>query len=114
MFQNDLDRLVSLWNAHRLRPSRNQTAPSGRPALIYSMPHLYGSESHACQVNPLQVSICETECMYTGPYPCDKTVFEICCLLMAENSLGKPNDAEDAIQLYGVLRNVIHAKLVRL
>ena len=106
--------MACLWNTHRIRRSRHQVAPSGRPSMMYTLPHVYGFESHACPVDALKVRVCETECLYAGPYPCDGTVFELCCLNMAEDDLEKPSNADEAVQLYRLLRNYIHDDLARL
>ncbi|CAG2227927.1 unnamed protein product [Mytilus edulis] len=46
IIQADLDSVVSVWNKHRIRKSANTPLPSGKPAVLYSLPHLYGYEEN--------------------------------------------------------------------
>lgn len=102
----ELDRFVQMWNAHRIRPQRNTTAPHGRPSIMYMAPHLYGSDDYLYQCDGLDVQNCQEEC-HVMTYPCDETVFELCCLLMQELHLHPPDDAEEARNLYLRLRQEI-------
>ena len=42
LIQKELDDVVTLWNAHRIRPSCNTTG--GIPSVIYDFPLLNGSD----------------------------------------------------------------------
>ncbi|MGH0172742.1 UNVERIFIED_CONTAM: hypothetical protein FKN15_070878, partial [Acipenser sinensis] len=107
--QDDLNRIVHLWNNHRIRPCRNQIAPCGRPMMMYKLPHLYGAQAHLCEVTAEHAHMCLEECVQEGPLPCDKTVFELCCLLMQENGCSpQPTNPSDAVLLYEFLRNTIY------
>ncbi|KAG1930743.1 hypothetical protein F2P79_022072 [Pimephales promelas] len=106
LVQDELDRFVQMWNAHRIRAQRNITAPHGRPSIMYMAPHLYGSDDYLFQCNSLDVQNCQEEC-HMLTYPCDETVFELCCLLMEELHLLPPEDAEEGRNLYIILRREI-------
>ncbi|RXM98734.1 hypothetical protein EOD39_12713 [Acipenser ruthenus] len=43
---------------------------------------------------------CEEECRTRRNYSCDKTVFEICCLLMDERRLDPPDNTEQGTDVY--------------
>lgn len=45
-FQRELQQVAHLWNCHRIRPSRNAVSPSGRPLIMYSFPHLFGTTNY--------------------------------------------------------------------
>ena len=45
LMRHELDTIKSLWNTHHIRPSRNEHFPSGKPDVMYYMPHLYGTTS---------------------------------------------------------------------
>lgn len=109
--QRELQEVAQLWNSHRIRPSRNAVSPSGRPLLMYSIPELFGSTDHLKVVDPQQIELCREECLPRGPFPCDQTVFDICCLIMSENHLQPPTTVEEAIELYLFLRAKIIAML---
>lgn len=91
-----MDRIVLLWNTHRIRPSRNVVAPEGRSVVMYNLPHLYGARNYLCVINDRNIQACKAECLPKDPYPCDKTVFNIACCLMGENNLDQPTTPDEA------------------
>lgn len=105
--QEELQQVVHLWNTHIIRKSRNAVAPSGRPILMYTIPRLFGGQDHLKEVSQEAVEACKQECQQRGPYPCDETVFSLCCLIMAENFLLSPTTADEAIEMYLFLRAYI-------
>lgn len=109
--QRELQQVAQLWNCHRIRPSRNAVSPSGRPLLMHSIPQLFGSTDHLKAVHPQQVQLCREECLPRGPFPCEETVFDICCLIMSENHLHPPTTAEEVMELYLFLRAHIYTLL---
>lgn len=106
-----MQQVAHLWNTHVIRNSRNAVAPSGRPILMYTIPHLFGGQDHLKEVSQEAVEACKQECQQRGPYPCDETVFNICCFIMAENFLHSPTTADEAIELYLFLRACIQKDL---
>lgn len=82
-------------------------APSGRPILMYTIPHLFGGQDHLKEVSRGAVEACKEECQQRGPHPCDETVFNMCCLIMTENFLHSPTTPDEAIELYLFLRACI-------
>ena len=42
LVQKDLDLVKKEWNCHPIRPSKNTSAPSGRPDELYQMPQILG------------------------------------------------------------------------
>ncbi|KAK1175702.1 hypothetical protein AOXY_G391 [Acipenser oxyrinchus oxyrinchus] len=87
LLQEELNTVAHIWNTHRIRAQRNTTAPQGRPLMMYTVPHLYGAEDHQCPCSMENIANCEEECRTRRNYSCDKTVFELCCLLMDEHRL---------------------------
>ena len=45
------------------------------------------------------------------PYPCDETVFQLACVIMAEHNKQMPHDLESAINLYIFLLRIIRNTL---
>lgn len=78
---------------------------------MYSLPELHGMEDRLCMVSIEEVQECETECVHKGEYPCDKDLFEACCVIMEENDWTSPEDGNEAAQLYTNLRNNVRADL---
>ena len=63
-------------------------------------------------VGDIQIALCDSECRFKGPVPCDATVSELCCILMTENGRMMPPDADEALNLYHFLRNELNVGLV--
>lgn len=76
--------ILGLWNTHVIGNSRNAVAPSVRRIVMYTTPHLFGGEDHLNEVSQEAVEARKEECQQRGPYPCDETVFSLCCLIGKE------------------------------
>ncbi|KAJ8308434.1 LOW QUALITY PROTEIN: hypothetical protein KUTeg_013308 [Tegillarca granosa] len=111
IIQDELNGVKNLWYTHRIRRNRCQGVPNGRPLTMYLLPHLYGTHTHICPVSPDSTRVCEEECTYKEPYPCDKDVFDLCCILMHENDLEPPTDSASAVESYKLLRLIINQNL---
>ncbi|XP_062600142.1 uncharacterized protein LOC134261754 [Saccostrea cucullata] len=111
--QDEINEVVEIWNTHRIRPYRNQISPSGRPNIMYNLPHLYGAQSHLCRVTEEQIAVCESECTPKTDFPCDETVFELCCFLMEEAGYDTHvlQDTNEKEQLYIFLRDAVRLQL---
>nr|XP_017208764.1 uncharacterized protein zmp:0000000984 [Danio rerio] len=107
VIEEELQQVVHLWNTHIIRRSRSAVAPSGRPILMYTIPHLFGGQDYLKEVSQNSVDVCKQECQQRGPYTCDETVFSLCCLIMSENFLTPPSTADESIELYLFLRAYI-------
>ncbi|MGH0135050.1 UNVERIFIED_CONTAM: hypothetical protein FKN15_056488 [Acipenser sinensis] len=97
---DELNTVAHIWNTHPIRAQRNRTTPHGRPLIMYTLPHLYGVADHLCPSSRDDILNCEEECLTRRNYPCDKTVFELCSLLMVERGLDPPGDIDQATHLY--------------
>ena len=78
---------------------------------MYNLPAAYGSEDCLRPVDAHQVDACKEEITAKGPYPCDETVFQLACVIMAEHNKQMPHDLESAINLYIFLRRIIRNTL---
>ncbi|XP_047242593.1 uncharacterized protein LOC124881124 isoform X1 [Girardinichthys multiradiatus] len=105
LIQDELDDVVHTWNSHKIRPSGG--ASSGQPVVMYSFPELHRAEDRLKPVFMDEINVCMEECTPKGQYPCDETVFELCCLLMVENEWNAPRDPLVAADLYIRLREKI-------
>ena len=99
--------MASVWNCHRIRPTKNQNVPSGRPVVLYSMPEVYGQRDFLQPVDQAHIDACRTECTFRDGLPCDKELFELFVIYMAEHNLNPPSDVADGILLYHRLRGMI-------
>ena len=50
ILRKELTDIASEWNRHLLSPNKNNT-PSGRPAVMYFLPHLYGTTGHMISID---------------------------------------------------------------
>ena len=103
--QDELDEVVTTWNSHKIRPRSSGDMASGRPVVMYSFPELHSAEDRLKPVSMEEVTLCMEECTPKGEFPCDETVFELCCLLMEENGWDAPADPLAAADLYIMLRD---------
>lgn len=69
-----------------------------------------GAEDHLIPCSEEDIQNCEEEC-HERIYPCDITVFELCCILMEENELHKPKTIVESKELYLKLRQELHCLL---
>lgn len=98
--QDELHEVVSTWNAHKIRPRSSGGGVSRRPVVMYSFPELHSAEDRLKPVSMEEVTLCMEECTPKGQFPCDETIFELCCLLMEENGWEAPGDPLAAADLY--------------
>ncbi|XP_016318408.1 uncharacterized protein LOC107670349 [Sinocyclocheilus anshuiensis] len=103
--QEELDEIVSAWNCHRIRPTHNPRAPSGRPSIMFAVPSLYGVQNFLHPTEQSKPSICQEECLFKD-YPCDEDVFQLCVELMAEHNLVMSDDVYEITDLYLQLRQL--------
>jgi hypothetical protein len=106
LFQFDINSAVRNWNSHRISSYRNMNCVHGRPFLLYHTPQIVGRHRQLHAVSLQAVEACKPLCE-TKDCPCDRDIFELCCLLMAENNWDQPKNAEEAVHLYMSLRHVI-------
>ncbi|KAK0153303.1 hypothetical protein N1851_005037 [Merluccius polli] len=107
LVQAELDEVVQTWNSHKLTAKAGQGVTGGRPILMYTIPQIYGGEDHLKTIDMEELALCKEDCTPKRQYPCDETVFELCCLLMQENGWDAPRDAFSAAELYTSLRTEI-------
>ncbi|KAJ8245053.1 hypothetical protein GJAV_G00276110 [Gymnothorax javanicus] len=111
IIQEQLNETRNVWNAHRIRPSKNPTVPSGIPNIMFSAPHLWGADDHIVRVNAIDLATAKQTCKFLTAIPCDEDIFDLCTITMEESGLGFPNNISDALDLYMSLRDVIRPQL---
>ncbi|XP_037136560.1 uncharacterized protein LOC119139703 [Syngnathus acus] len=104
LVQDELDEVVNTWNSHKIRPRSNGDTASGRPVVMYSFPAMHSAEDRLKPTGMQDITACMEECTPKCQFPCDETVFELCCLLMEENEWHAPSDPLHASDLYLMLR----------
>ncbi|XP_078315814.1 uncharacterized protein LOC111130525 [Crassostrea virginica] len=74
--QKDIDDAVSVWNTHRIRPTRNG-GPSGKPCILYCLPELEGTKDYSTQVDPDILGICRNRCLFNQNNPGDTDMLHL-------------------------------------
>lgn len=97
---------MMLWNSHLIAASRNAIAPNGRPVLMYFNPELFGGRDCTFQYSFDDLEVCKEECTFSTDRlsVCDKTVYDLCSLIMHEHNLHKTDDVTNRKELYLFLR----------
>jgi len=111
LFQRELDEVRTSWNNHKIRQSKNDRLPVGRPVIMYRCPQVCGCEDYLCNVTQNKVNICLQQCTPKSDHTCEKTIFELCCFLMTDHQLKYPQTADEGIHLYTFLREKINEGL---
>ncbi|XP_041364959.1 uncharacterized protein LOC121380210 [Gigantopelta aegis] len=107
LVQNDLDRIVTVWNSHRIRPSKNENVPHGRPMVLYSMPEVFSVRNYMRAVNQTDVDICRTDCLFRDEFTCDQEMFELLLMYMLQYGLEPPTNAQEGVDLYLTLKPLV-------
>ena len=57
ILRKELTDIANEWNCHLLSPNRHST-PSGKPEVIYFLPHLYGTTDHIISIKTAETDEC--------------------------------------------------------
>lgn len=106
-----MDAVRAIWNSHRIRPSKNENVPHGRPTVMFSMPEIFHTKNFMKTVDQRDVNICMSECVFRGRSTCDPEMFELLPIYMTENNLAPPTTAREGLELYEKLRTLVLADL---
>ncbi|KAK7143936.1 hypothetical protein R3I93_014943 [Phoxinus phoxinus] len=64
LIQDELDDTAQVWNAHTIRPSKNNSSPSGRPSVMYGLPELYLTRDFLTSADTESITFCKNECTF--------------------------------------------------
>lgn len=101
--------VAATWNEHRIRRVHDSRSPHGRPAIIYTVPELYGARDCKHRPGLDKIQACLEECVFKD-FPCDE-VFHICVDLMSEHNVSFTSDVFETVNLYITLRELINREL---
>ena len=101
LLQDELNQVAKHWNLHKIRPSTNGDSPAGRPDVLYFLPELQETMNFCSPVPEEELELVREMC-------CDKTqatdtdgcFADLASLIVEEEDLSMPDDAEDAVKLY--------------
>eukprot|EP00794_Sanderia_malayensis_P015232 gene15232-biopygen12685 len=110
LLQDELHRIMVLWNTHKIRPQRNADVPSGRPDMMFMVPDLFNAVDGKVQVELEDLEVAEELCCDGQPiFPCNPGFSRLAHIIMEEERLAMPNTPSDAKQLYIRITNHIEA-----
>lgn len=91
-------------------PQQQKTVSlSGCPILAYNISVIYFEDKITWKKEA--VDMCKEECEQWGPYPCDETVFSVCCLIMAENFLPPPTHRWTFREILSIPKGILQTLL---
>ena len=101
LIREELHRVAQNWNLHRIRPSNGET-PAGRPDILFFLPHELGSADYKVKnANDNDLDVAENLCGNRHhPFGCSPLFIRLAELVMEDNNLQLPRDAEEAMSLY--------------
>ncbi|KAA0713809.1 hypothetical protein E1301_Tti015558 [Triplophysa tibetana] len=109
--QEELNELQDVWNAHRIRPSKNTNVPCGIPDVMFMAPHLWGVEDLIVPLTE-DLNTCKENCKFLSSVPCDEDVFDLCTIIMEESGLQFPSTRTQALDLYLHLRDTVRLNVI--
>ena len=108
VIRQELNRAARLCNTHRIRPSRNQEVPAGRPDVLFVLPEMHGHRDLKVNVNldelDMAVELC---CSEESALDCSVEFLQLAQIIMTEQIIDMPVSPEDARNLYLFLVNEI-------
>ena len=81
--------------------------PHGKPVILYSMPEIFFTKDYLKAVDPRDVELCKSGCIFREGPTCDSELFELLIIYMEENQLAPPSTAQEGIDLYYTLRPLV-------
>ena len=96
----ELQRVAQHWNLHKIRSSRNEDSPAGRPDVLYSIPEADGRASYLSEVPQEEVEVAMDVCCEEPEDDISDGFRELARILMNENDLRMPTNAHEAENLY--------------
>ena len=91
ILRKELTDIANEWNYHLLSPNRNNT-PSGRPDVMYFLPHPYGTTDHMISIDKAETNEF-IDITSTVPSDISDEFGKFARTLMNENNMEMPHDA---------------------
>lgn len=102
---------VVQWNNHRIRKTKNQNMPNGRPTTLYHMPQQFGGRESLCPCAAVDINACFTRFNVELDDE-DAECFELYKMILEENGWQKPSKSLDMIDFYSMLRQEVRDVLM--
>ncbi|KAJ7372070.1 hypothetical protein OS493_020494 [Desmophyllum pertusum] len=92
--------LRSIGTSIKIRPSRKEDSPAGRPDVLYFLPEADGKESYLNEVAIEEVDVAMDVCCEEPGNDISESFSELARILMNENALRMPTNPHEAENIY--------------
>ena len=100
VIQKDLDSIRIRWNSHKIRATRHQECPPGKPDVLYHLPDIHGVEDYKLPFDDHLLEMLHPLKREKNPFGCDRIFADVFSLLMTENGWQIPSTHDEALVLY--------------
>lgn len=101
ILKEELNKVAILWNLHRIRRSTNPESPPERPDMLYFMPEINNTRDYKTALDMDDVDVVgETLGLQGEHLNCSPDFMSLANIVMRENGLLMPSDADGARSLY--------------
>ena len=109
IMHEELQWVARLWNLHRIWPStRNNSSPHGWPCLLYQHPEIAGTVDYKHDVVIGHLDVASHMCCDDLPMDLSPEFTALAEVIMTEEGLRVPGNANEAQNLYMTLINEIN------
>ena len=110
LLQDELDEIVSMWNQHRIRCTRNCDSPGGIPNILYFLPSLTHTSEKKIPIRMHNDIVLAQNFTKTSPqFGCSSLISNFCLTFMRLHGLDLPKDRHGAEQLFQILLNAVNS-----
>ena len=101
VIRRELDHVARNWNLHRIAPSRNAESPPGKPDVLFFLPQA-NVHSYSFPVSEDDIDVAEEICIVEMPsaFGCSDEFVDLATMIMEDNNIDYPQDADEAKSLY--------------
>lgn len=103
IIQKELDSIRIRWNSHKIRSTRHQECPPGKPDVLYHLPDIQGVQDYKLRFNNRLLEMIHPLKREKKPFGCERVFADAFRLLMEGNGWQTPTTNDEALVLYGNL-----------
>ena len=103
LIQKELDSIRIRWNAHKIRATRHQECPPGKPDVLYYLPDLQEAENYKINFDSNLLGMASSLTREKQPFGCETIFADAFSMLIRENNWQMPSTNDEALERYGNL-----------
>ena len=97
IIEKDLDSIRIRWNSHKIRATRHQEFPPGKPDVLYHLPDIHGVQDYKLPFDNHLLEMLHLLTREKNPFGCDEIFADAFRLLMTENGWRMPSTHDEAL-----------------